>query len=134
VIRREFAVSLSVVSVGRLLREPVTRPRGRPLWRAYQQNPDAVEQWKTETFPAIRAQAKKTGRRSTSSTRPDCGRITHAGTTWAPVGHTSVVATTGARHTINLISAITAYGESCCTTPPARSTSSWTVTPRTEQS
>ena len=34
----------------------------------------------------------------------------HAGTTWAPVGVTPVVATTGARHAVNLISAVTAQG------------------------
>jgi transposase len=34
----------------------------------------------------------------------------HAGTTWAPVGRTPVVATTGDRFGINLISAVTARG------------------------
>ena len=34
----------------------------------------------------------------------------HAGTTWAPVGKTPVVTTTAARHTTNLISAVTAQG------------------------
>jgi DDE superfamily endonuclease len=34
----------------------------------------------------------------------------HAGTTWAPVGHTPVVATTGDRFGVNLISAVTAKG------------------------
>jgi transposase len=35
----------------------------------------------------------------------------HAGTTWAPVGHTPVVTTTGDRFGINLISAVTAKGK-----------------------
>jgi transposase len=35
----------------------------------------------------------------------------HAGTTWAPVGQTPVVATTGDRFGINLISAVTAKGK-----------------------
>jgi transposase len=34
----------------------------------------------------------------------------HAGTTWAPVGTTPVVKTTGARHSVNLVSAVTAQG------------------------
>jgi hypothetical protein len=34
----------------------------------------------------------------------------HAGTTWAPVGQTPVVATTGDRVGVNLISAVTAKG------------------------
>ncbi len=41
VIRREFGVALSVVSVGRLLRKLGMSPQ-RPLHRAYQQNPKAI--------------------------------------------------------------------------------------------
>jgi hypothetical protein len=35
----------------------------------------------------------------------------HAGTTWAPVGHTPVVTSTGDRFGVNLISAVTAKGK-----------------------
>lgn len=108
-IRREFGVALSVVSVGRLLRTLGLSPQ-RPLWRAYQQNPETVETWKTQTFPAIRTQAKTEG--ATVYLLDEAGLRSdhHAGTTWAPIGKTPVVATTGARHTINLISAVTAQG------------------------
>ena len=41
-IRREFKVALSVVSVGRLLRKLGMSPQ-RPLHRAYQQDPQAVD-------------------------------------------------------------------------------------------
>src|SRR5207248_10355293 len=50
VIRREFGVALSVVSVGRLLRKLGMSPQ-RPLHRAYQQNPEAVERRKREGDP-----------------------------------------------------------------------------------
>ena len=53
VIRREFRVALSVVSVGRLLRKLGLSPQ-RPLHRAYQQDPEAVQRWKKEAYPAIR--------------------------------------------------------------------------------
>src|SRR5512134_2339600 len=59
-VRREFGVALSVVSVGRLLRKLGLSPQ-RPLWRAYQQNPEAVDRWKREQFPAIREQAAAAG-------------------------------------------------------------------------
>src|SRR6187549_548961 len=59
-IRREFRVSLSAVSVGRLLRTLGLSPQ-RPLWRAWQADPDAVQRWRDEDFPAIRAQAKAEG-------------------------------------------------------------------------
>jgi transposase len=48
VIRREFGIALSVVSVGRLLRKLGMSPQ-RPLHRAYQQSPEAVERWKSDT-------------------------------------------------------------------------------------
>ena len=34
----------------------------------------------------------------------------HAGTSWAPVGQTPIVKATGARHSLNMISAVTAQG------------------------
>jgi transposase len=60
VIRREFKVALSVVSVGRLLRKLGLSPQ-RPLHRAYQQDPEAVQRWKKETYPAIRKEAEAAG-------------------------------------------------------------------------
>src|ERR1044072_9355582 len=53
-IRREFAVRLSEVSVGRLLRKLGLSPQ-RPLYRAYQQNPEAVARWKAEEEHPARA-------------------------------------------------------------------------------
>jgi len=83
-IRREFAVRLSEVSVGRLLRKLGLSPQ-RPLYRAYQQNPQAVARWKAETYPQLRREAAEGGPRSTSSTRPGCARTTTRG----PLGHRS---------------------------------------------
>ncbi len=60
VIRREFGVRLSVVSVGRLLRKLGLSPQ-RPSHRAYQQSSEAVDRWKREEYPAIRAQAEAEG-------------------------------------------------------------------------
>jgi transposase len=109
VIRREFGVALSVVSVGRLLRTMGLSPQ-RPLHRAYQQNPEAVEAWKREQFPAIRAEAKKAGATVYFADEAGIRSDYHAGTTWAPVGRTPVVANTGARFSINMLSAVSAQG------------------------
>jgi len=108
-IHREFKVRLSVVSVGRLLGKLGLSPQ-RPLWRAYQQNLGAVERWKSEEYPAIRAEAAAV--RATIYFGDEAGVRTdfHAGTTWAPVGQTPVVRTTGVRYSVNLISAVTAQG------------------------
>jgi transposase len=109
VIRREFGVSLSAVSVGRLLRALGLSPQ-RPLWRAWQADPVAVARWKDEQFPAIRAAAKAEGATIYFADEAGVRSDYHAGTTWAPVGHTPVVKATGARHSLNMISAVTAQG------------------------
>ena len=109
-IRREFGVALSEVSVGRLLRKLGLSPQ-RPLYRAYQQNPEAVARWKAETYPAIRAKAARVGATIYFADEAGVRSDYHAGTTWAPVGRTPVVAATGDRFGINLISAVTAKGE-----------------------
>jgi transposase len=108
-IRREFGVRLSEVSVGRLLRKLGLSPQ-RPLWRAYQQDPEAVQRWKTEQFPAIRAEARELGATIYFADEAGVRSDHHAGTTWAPIGRTPVVRTTGARHSVNLVSAVTAQG------------------------
>jgi transposase len=109
-IRRECGVSLSAVSVGRLLRKLGLSPQ-RPLWRAWQADPEAVARWKDEQFPAIRAQAKAEGATIYFADEAGIRSDYHAGTTWAPVGRTPVVKATGARHSLNMISAVTAQGQ-----------------------
>ncbi len=109
-IRREFGVALSEVSVGRLLRKLGLSPQ-RPLYRASQQNPEAVARWKAEEYPAIREQAAKVGATIYFADEAGVRSDYHAGTTWAPVGRTPVVVTTGDRFGVNLISAVTAKGK-----------------------
>lgn len=110
VIRDRFGVRLSEGSVGRLLRKLGLSPQ-RPLHRAYEQDPKRVEAWRRSEFPKIQALAKK--RRATiffsdeASVRSDF----HAGTTWAPVGQTPVVAATGQRFSVNMVSAVSPRGD-----------------------
>lgn len=109
-IRREFDVSLSVTSVGQTLKK-LGFSAQRPLYRAWQADPDVVAAWKEQDYPAIAARARAAGATvyfvDEASVRSDY----HAGTTWAPVGITPVVATTGARFSVNMISAISAQGK-----------------------
>ena len=110
VIREKFGVRLSDVSVGRLLRKLGLSPQ-KPLHRAYQQDAEAVEEWKASTYPKIQRRAKA---RKATIYFADEARVQsdyHSGTTWAPVGQTPVISGTGARYSINLISAVSARGE-----------------------
>lgn len=108
-ISREFGIELSASSVGRLLRRLGLSPQ-RPLWRAWQADPDAVQAWKDTEFPAIRARAKAEGATVYFGDEAGIRSDYHAGTTWAPVGQTPIVKATGARHSLNMISAVTAQG------------------------
>lgn len=59
-IKKQFGIKLSASSVGRLLRQ-IGFSCQKPLYRAYQQNPEAVAKWKEEVFPQIKKEAKKLG-------------------------------------------------------------------------
>lgn len=59
-ILERFDVSLSLASVGTMLTRLGLTVQ-RPLKRAYQRNPQAITQWKEQTFPDIASQAKQEG-------------------------------------------------------------------------
>jgi transposase len=109
-IRREFGVKLSEVQVGRLLNKIGLSPQ-RPLYRAYQQDPERVEEWKKSAYPKIRKLAAEEGASIFFADEASIRTDHHAGTTWAPVGQTPVVITTGERKSVNMISAISPRGE-----------------------
>lgn len=109
-IKRRFGVSLSAVSVGRWLRALGLSPQ-KPLHRAYQADPQAVQAWKDQSYPAIRARAKAAGATIYFADEASVRSDYRTGTTWAPVGQTPVVTATGARFSVNMISAITPAGQ-----------------------
>lgn len=109
-IRDQFGVRLSDVSVGRLLKKMGLTPQ-KPLRRAYEQNPELVQTWLAEDFPAIQALAKR--ERATIWFADEAGIRSdfHAGTTWAPKGQTPVVEATGQRFGMSLVSAVSPRGD-----------------------
>jgi transposase len=70
-----------------------------------------VARWKAEIYPQLRAEAAEVGATIYFTDEAGVRSDYHAGTTWAPVGRTPVVATTGDRFAVNLISAVTAKGK-----------------------
>ena len=59
-IGQKFGVRLGVTAVGELLAKLGLTPQ-KPLQRAYQRDPEAIERWQRETYPAIARQAKAQG-------------------------------------------------------------------------
>ena len=108
-IRQEFNVRLSDVSVGRLLHKLGLSPQ-RPVRRAVQQDQLLVVDWMAKDFPAIKRLAKREKAVIYFGDEAGVRSDYHSGTTWAPKGKTPVVVTTGARFKVNVISAISPKG------------------------
>jgi len=108
-IRREFKVSMSASAVGRLLHRLGLSPQ-RPLWRAWQADPERVAAWKQNEYPSIARAARKAGATVYFADEASIRSDYHGGTTWGVIGKTPVVRSTGARFSLNMISAVTAQG------------------------
>jgi transposase len=108
-IERKFNIWLGVSAVGELLAKLELTPQ-KPLQRAYQRDPEAIEAWRRERFPAIARQAKAAGGEvyfwDESGFRAD----TVHGKTWGKKGQTPVVARPGQRQSISAASAVNARG------------------------
>ncbi len=109
-INAKFSVKLSHSSVCRRLNQ-LGLSAQRPLWRAYQQDPQAVERWKREEYPRIRQRARRRSAQIFFGDEAGVRSDFHSGTTWGRRGETPVVSSTGARFGANIISAVSAQGE-----------------------
>ena len=70
-----------------------------------------MQRWKEEEYPAIHAEAAAAGAAIFFADEAGVRTDYHSGTTWAPVGRTPVGAGTGARLSVNMISAVSAQGK-----------------------
>ena len=109
-IRQHCGVTLSLASVGRLLRSLGLTPQ-RPVRRAIEQVPAKVREWLTVDYPAIQAKARKAGAQIFFADEAGVrSNSHHSGTTWALMGQTPVVPATGKRFGLNLVSAVSPQG------------------------
>ena len=81
-IKEKLGVQLRLTAVGRLLARLNITPQ-KPLRRAYERDPKAVEQWVAQDDPRLRRRARRLARRSSSWTK----RATVRSPRWAePMG------------------------------------------------
>src|SRR6202163_2757904 len=108
-IADKFGANLGVTAVGELLAKLGLTPQ-KPLQRAYQRDPAAIEAWQRERYPAIARQAKASGGEvyfwNESGFRADAVH----GKTWGKKGETPVVERPGQRQSISAASAVNARG------------------------
>jgi len=108
-IEQKFDVRLGLTAVGELLAKLGLTPQ-KPLQRAYQRDPEAIEKWKRERFPAIAEQARASGGEvyfwDESGFRADAVH----GKTWSKKGSTPVVQRPGQRQSISAASAVNSRG------------------------
>ena len=108
-VQEKFDVELSMASIGSMLARVGLTPQ-KPLQRAYQRDPQAVDKWRNETFPAIAKKARAERAEiffwDESGFRAD----TVHGKTWGACGQTPVVNRPGQRQSISAASAISPKG------------------------
>lgn len=108
-VAQRFGVKLSLASIGAMLARLNLTPQ-KPLQRAYQRDPEAIERWVKETYPAISKQAKRERAEvffwDESGFRADAVH----GKTWGAKGRTPVVQRPGQRQSISAASAVNSKG------------------------
>ena len=108
-IAEKFGIALKQTAVGRLLASLEITPQ-KPLRRAYERDPKAVEAWLAKDYPRLKRRARRHGAmiffldEAGFSSEPGLGR------TYGLKGQTPVVHTTGQRQKVNAISALNAKG------------------------
>ena len=108
-IEQKFGVRLGLSAVGALLAK-LGLTAQKPLQRAYQRDPQAIERWQRESYPGLARMAKREGADiffwDESGFRADAVH----GKTWGRRGVTPVVHRPGQRQSISAASAIQARG------------------------
>lgn len=105
----KFGVVMKLTAVGRLLSQLDITPQ-KPLRRAYERCPEAVEKWAHDDYPKLRKRARRLDAtiffldEAGFSSEPSLGK------TYGLKGSTPVVKTTGQRQKVSAISAVSAKG------------------------
>jgi len=108
-ILKKFGISLSEVSVGKILKRNKVTPQ-KPIRRAYQQSKQAVEEFRTVTFPSLVQKAKEEGALIVWLDETQARSDANIGRTWGKRVDTPIIPANGANPRINVIGSIDQNG------------------------
>ncbi len=109
-IKRMFSIDMPIRTVGEYLKRWGYTPQ-KPLRRAYEQNPKAVQKWLEEEYPIIKARAKKEQAEIHWGDETGLRNDSQHGRSYSPRGKTPAMLIPARRERINLISTVTNQGK-----------------------
>ena len=110
-IEREYGIRLSVRGVGNYLQRWGFTPQ-KPIRRAYEQRPEAVQKWLDEEYPAIAQRAGVEGAEIHWGDETALVNTDVRGRSYAPAGKTPVAyAVGGTRQKLSMIATVTNQGK-----------------------
>jgi len=110
-IERECGITLSVRGVGTYLSRWGFTPQ-KPIKKAYEQRPEAVQAWLTEQYPEIEQRAKAEGAEIHWGDETALVNTDVRGRSYAPAGKTPVAyAVGGTRQKLSMIATVTNQGK-----------------------
>ena len=110
-IEQEYGVKLQVRSVGKYLARWGFTPQ-KPIKRAYEQNPEAVQAWLEGEYPAIEQRARQEGAEIHWGDETALVNTDVRGRSFAPAGKTPVARTIGGtRQKLSMIATVTNQGK-----------------------
>ena len=108
-IQQQTAITMPIRTVGEYLKRWGMTPQ-KPVRRAYEQNPNAVQRWLDEDYPVIKAQARKEKAEIYWGDETGMRHDSQHERGYAPTSRTPVVRLNVNRTSMNMISAITNQG------------------------
>ena len=109
-IQERMKIDLGLTAVGRLLASLDITPQ-KPLRRAYERDPKAVEFWLQKTYPKLKRRAKRLGAKIFFLDEAGFQSDPSLGRTYGLKGKTPQIVTSGQRQSLNVMSAVNARGE-----------------------
>ena len=108
-IKEQFGLTMPTRTINHYLRRWGFTPQ-RPIKRAYEQNPEKVQEWLKESYPAVQQRAENENAEIHWCDETGISNECNYGRSYAPKGQTPVVRRNARRFSTGMISSITRQG------------------------